>query len=89
MKEEMIAAAIRAGIPLEYALANPHDAFMRAALGKPLPTRNDCGCPGRYEFEDNSRLGGWKEEGAGVCDYPAGCPWYKEGKCPIAGEEVR
>ncbi|MEW6771858.1 MAG: hypothetical protein AB1330_10810 [Bacillota bacterium] len=85
-KEVMRKAALSAGIPADYFEANPCDAFMRAVLGKPLPTRNDCGYPGRFEFEDNSRMGGWAPEGAGLCDYPDGCPWFKQGKCPLRKE---
>jgi hypothetical protein len=49
---ESIADAIRkstaaAGVPEEHAAANPMDAFMRAVAGRPAPTRNDCGYPGR------------------------------------------
>jgi transcriptional regulator of met regulon len=84
--EAMRKAVASAGIPEDYAAANPTDAFMRAALGKPLPTRNDCGYQGRFEFEDNSRMGGWATEGEGMCDYPDSCPWFKQGKCPIGKE---
>jgi hypothetical protein len=62
---------------------NPHDSLMRALAGIPAPARNDCGYPGRFEYEDTSRMFGWGVEGEGMCDYPAGCPWYREGKCPL------
>lgn len=75
-------------IPEEHAENNPYDAFMRRLLGKSAPTRNDCGYHGRFEFEDNARLGGWiAPEGAGLCDYPHSCPWYMEGKCPLKPKE--
>lgn len=70
----------------EHAAHNPNDAFIRRLLGKPAPTRNDCGYPGRFEFEDTSRMFGWGVEGEGMCDYPQSCPWYKEGKCPLQNE---
>lgn len=83
MQEDLVEAAVARGIPQDYARANPHDAFMRSLLGKSIPTRNDCGYPSRFEYEDNCRLGGWGEEGVGLCDYPQSCPVYKEGKCPL------
>ncbi|MEW6572950.1 MAG: hypothetical protein AB1374_04895 [Bacillota bacterium] len=85
-KEVMRKAVLSAKIPEDYFETNPTDAFMRAVTGKPLPTRNDCGYPGRYEHEDNSRMSGWGVEGKGMCDYPDNCPWFKQGKCPLRKE---
>lgn len=78
--------ASRGGVPEEHAQANPFDALLRALLNKEAPSRNDCGYPGRFEFEDSARLSGWKEEGAGLCDYPERCPVYEE--CPFMRKEV-
>ena len=56
---------------------------LRTMFGYPQPTRNDCGYPGRYDHEDASRMHGWGVEGEGPCDYPDGCPWLEDGRCPF------
>ncbi len=70
-------------VPEKHARNNPMDTFLRNLTGRPVPTRNDCGYPGRFEHEDTSRMHGWAEEGTGMCDYPSGCAWFREGKCPL------
>jgi hypothetical protein len=60
---------------------------MRRLAGKKSPERNDCGYPGRFDHEDVARIHGWGVEGEGPCDYPTGCPWYKEGRCPFHSRE--
>ena len=69
----------------EHATHNPFDTLMRSITGLPVPTRNDCGYPGRYDREDNARVFGWGIEGEGLCDYPVGCPVWDAGKCPMKG----
>ena len=67
------------------------DEFLRWLFEKPLPTRNDCGYPGRFECEDAARMHGFiAQEGEGPCDYPSLCEWYQEGRCPLlSGKEER
>ena len=59
------------------------DSLLRIFESKELPARNDCGFPGRYDFEDTSRMHGWGVEGEGKCDYPEYCPLHQEGICPL------
>ncbi len=63
----------------------PCSDFLHGLAGIPKPARNDCGYPGRYEYEDTSRMFGWgPEEGGGLCDYPQHCPARQA--CPLEGK---
>jgi len=61
--------------------------FLRGLFGYSAPTRNDCGYPDRYNHEDTSRMHGWGIEGEGACDYPDGCEFFENGKCPFYDKE--
>ena len=67
---------------------NPCSEFLHELMGIPMPLRNDCGYPARYECEDGSRMHGWgPEEGEGMCDYPNLCPIWE--RCPLEGKNAR
>lgn len=72
---------------IENRTININDKILHEIFSYTKPIYNDCGYPDRYKHEDFCRMHGYGIEGKDACDYPNGCTWFENDKCPFYNRE--